>query len=1122
MPRFSAYQGCCFEKVASVNTSLFKTSSSEMVYCPHCGKALQQAWKFCMSCGESVELKEPTSPKPASSKVGIVPASSWKMPTDRSADDATGVLISTAVHLGEVLSLSGNQQYYCVPCRTMVSGNKTLATHLFADTHRARAVPKLASNMFGEGSNPGPWTDWFDPEKYSFHYHGNWGGPGFGAGAYTQDPDWSFPATDELDETFKEHDYDYTRMPHREADMIWLSKVEKLLNSPARYTVQAQLAAIGFVLKNASRVRDVPMPDYPWKFDSSMGYPGEGPPKHRHLRGEDPTTHHSDASHHYHDGPYDYSREVAADRDRRKHNDNMAGWSDDTFAWNDNAYHEYRDFEDWQNEDERQRARDDQKRYDDDYNHSRPGGTDVHDEKSKPIGPPASLDPTKKVERIGEASNPGPDGDKMSAGSNSVPTGCRFGEPITVQHTGDGVIVSGTDYLGPLPAPNETPGATWTTGVVLYNQPLGVNFGGILSRVTRFAKMYEMFKVLIFEVQSDPDLSSAPTASGGASVTVPTLVAWVDPDVTDDPASNSGSPAVVQNGINQRGAVIAKAFEPWRISGVYDSVNSGWLWCNADATSTDPHFRFFGRTIIACGNTIATTFNGTHCCTLYLKWKVQFKTPTGINTIPNMGYGYNTSSTMTGLDLMGATTSDQFWDNGLEMTPYMEYDTATTETRLYPLQVFNPLSGDTYLEYAPCQSQWVVEVDAEGTHFRAGDGTVGTGGTLVVDATTFTGYGVSILDSNDPTYFCSFANAVDSVSKHEHSDEPLVSGQGTKAHARFVMTIPVNCDTNAFIGLKFPTNTTAVTVTKVSIRLNNIPVLSLVSRLVNPTMYVKHLDGSIDFAATAHEKHKQSQVDVPLDEQTSCPCSYCVSGKPLPKGEVDPYDEKKMDTAPSTPVPMVGLMSSSSPTTSHNSWTTVSRKPLKLCSDVVIHKKFSRIGEAKNPGPDQPVFRGDQVKLHQCGHGLQLMPDGAPPRVVPLKSLRPTRAQAAVQVVTLAPKVKQYSLATPIICRKCGVPGHKSPDCTNVVTRRQLPSGQKPAVKFSNKPLIKPVCNFCGRVGHMANKCNMKQQVAQMVKVKTPVFKPRSTPGPVWRAGAKVKSKPVQNSKRKRRGRPAK
>jgi hypothetical protein len=137
------------------------------------------------------------------------------------------------------------------------------------------------SKRFGEADNPGPLTDRLSALR--FKYYGNWGGPNYSGGQFSSQPDWSVPSIDALDETFKRHDYNYTRMPQHLADKLWLQQASRLPIT-AKNVLFASPAMAGFHLKSQlsspGNWRDVPDPGgYPWEFDPTLGYPGEGPPK---------------------------------------------------------------------------------------------------------------------------------------------------------------------------------------------------------------------------------------------------------------------------------------------------------------------------------------------------------------------------------------------------------------------------------------------------------------------------------------------------------------------------------------------------------------------------------------------------------------------------------------------------------------------------------------------------------------------------------------------------------------------------------------------------------------------------------------------------------------------------
>jgi len=118
-----------------------------------------------------------------------------------------------------------------------------------------------------------------------FKFHGNWGGPNYGGGEFGRNPDWNVPSVDALDESFKKHDFNYTRMPEKDADRLWLQHAKDV---PA--SLKKQLAQIGFHFKGAkledfvprmSRLEVEDPGDYPWEKKTIRYGEAEnpGPPK---------------------------------------------------------------------------------------------------------------------------------------------------------------------------------------------------------------------------------------------------------------------------------------------------------------------------------------------------------------------------------------------------------------------------------------------------------------------------------------------------------------------------------------------------------------------------------------------------------------------------------------------------------------------------------------------------------------------------------------------------------------------------------------------------------------------------------------------------------------------------
>lgn len=132
------------------------------------------------------------------------------------------------------------------------------------------------------GEGPGIWdTVTAAPAKLRFKYHGNWGGPNYGGGkhlSFGEIPDWNVPPIDELDATFRRHDYNYTRMPQNKADKIWVQEAKRLPPS-----LKAQLAMLGFHLKSIDAGSITPGWTYP-HVEEPTDYPWEIRPKEKAER----------------------------------------------------------------------------------------------------------------------------------------------------------------------------------------------------------------------------------------------------------------------------------------------------------------------------------------------------------------------------------------------------------------------------------------------------------------------------------------------------------------------------------------------------------------------------------------------------------------------------------------------------------------------------------------------------------------------------------------------------------------------------------------------------------------------------------------------------------------------
>jgi len=475
-------------------------------------------------------------------------------------------------------------------------------------------------------------------------------------------------------------------------------------------------------------------------------------------------------------------------------------------------------------------------------------------------------------------------------------------------------------------------------------------------------------------------------------------------------------------------------------------VNNGWLWCNADASSTDVHFRYFGRAVVMCANTAASSFSGFSAYTLYCNWEVEFRTPTGINVVPNQGYFYSATTSMTGNNFIGDASLDTIWQEGLQITPAIQYNAQKLATLLYPLQVFNVDTGATFFNYASTAQIWMIEVRATGTHFRAGNGGVDSGtSTFYANPSDYSGLGVSIYSSDDSTMNTSYTNVADSTLE-------TADGLGTKATAVFLMKIPVNCDPNAYLYMRFNKVVSDVTISALSFRIQSITTAAAVVPAALPPKFVKRPDGTIDGTATQHERHILDMQDLAPGDRTPCPCALCAEHKSIDPSEINPFEDSKrlIVSQVSTPVlvdspkllPMIGRP-----------------KPLVLVADTTVHAKFQRVGEAKNPGPDP--FRGDQVAVHNCGRQLQALQGRISASKVLRAPSRPAGVAAPKRVVPQAPAKSKSSPS----CFNCGKVGHLVKDCVSVAR-----------------------CHACGKPGHMQKDC---YQVAKALDRKIPLDKTR-------------------------------
>lgn len=103
-----------------------------------------------------------------------------------------------------------------------------------------------------------------------FKAHGNWCGPRYGGGQYTDSPDWKVESTDAFDEVCKKHDWDYGHMPKEEADSLMIQRLMKipLRELGVQGIVKGQLAALAFHLFTGGKRPTTNGGPYPWETKS--------------------------------------------------------------------------------------------------------------------------------------------------------------------------------------------------------------------------------------------------------------------------------------------------------------------------------------------------------------------------------------------------------------------------------------------------------------------------------------------------------------------------------------------------------------------------------------------------------------------------------------------------------------------------------------------------------------------------------------------------------------------------------------------------------------------------------------------------------------------------------------
>lgn len=105
-------------------------------------------------------------------------------------------------------------------------------------------------------------------EKLKFKIHGNYGGPNYTGGKHLgkgESGDFNVPASDRLDEIYRKHDYDYSKIDHGKADKLLLKRLgDYKAESPMNW-IKAKASQVGFKLKSLGSREPDSVPEYPWE-----------------------------------------------------------------------------------------------------------------------------------------------------------------------------------------------------------------------------------------------------------------------------------------------------------------------------------------------------------------------------------------------------------------------------------------------------------------------------------------------------------------------------------------------------------------------------------------------------------------------------------------------------------------------------------------------------------------------------------------------------------------------------------------------------------------------------------------------------------------------------------------